>query len=576
MKIIQTFWTGPSSSPLNNIESLDMKGGWLSSEYHWMSWSLSCLQLRKFYDDVELITDERGKEILIDILNLPYTKVSTTLEGTLSAYPKELWSLAKIFSYSSQNSPFLHLDGDVFVWHPFDEHIINAPLVSQNKEANIFYYRDMLRDMEKYFTYIHPSLKSLYPLPSTIFASNTGIFGGHDLAFIKEYCNAAFELVDKNHELPKYVHNPQFNFLFEQCLLYYMALSKERDITYVIPKIVDTPVYEDYVRFMDVPFAQMIHPVGGYKKMLFICDHLAKRLRKEYPEYYYNIINIYLHKNLPVINQVYEKATATPEIYFLNDQIFYESKDNTETIKVNNKTTIASRNGSGDFSFPRTLTALEILSNDALEFSTLLNNRTDSDLYNRLKKSAAGIATIKGKKTVLEILQLEYQISKLLENLEDPAFVQEGYLHDKKNYHEAEEVFTSDIDQILGASLRLNENAVMLDLSKKWEHDPTAEGIKFFIQKQLNEEDSLNQVMLVPNMLHLAVDEIYLDSLEMIIVNIVKDRPKEIREILIEAGEYFDSAEIKENFQNYRKLIFDTIKILLFSMILKIENKSTL
>lgn len=123
MKIIQTFWTGHSKIGDNPF---DLKAGWLSCEYHWMSWALSCLQLKKFYSNIELITDSIGKKILIDTFNLPYSSVSTALENSLDKYPAELWSLAKIFSYSIQKEQFIHVDGDVFLWQSLDDKFENA------------------------------------------------------------------------------------------------------------------------------------------------------------------------------------------------------------------------------------------------------------------------------------------------------------------------------------------------------------------------------------------------------------------------------------------------------------------
>src|SRR5690349_5092674 len=106
MKIVQAFWSKPATG--NSL--MDINAGWLSPEYHWMSWALSCLQAKKFYQHVELVTDERGKEILIHRLGLPYSSINTQLEAALDTYPPELWSLAKIFSYNLQEEPFIHLD----------------------------------------------------------------------------------------------------------------------------------------------------------------------------------------------------------------------------------------------------------------------------------------------------------------------------------------------------------------------------------------------------------------------------------------------------------------------------------
>lgn len=68
MKIVQTFWSG-GANPLEKAY------GWPLSEYNMMSWVLSCLSLRKYYDDVELYTDKLGYELLIEKLRLPYTYV---------------------------------------------------------------------------------------------------------------------------------------------------------------------------------------------------------------------------------------------------------------------------------------------------------------------------------------------------------------------------------------------------------------------------------------------------------------------------------------------------------------------
>ena len=68
MKVVQTFWTG-------NKSLLDNGFGWINPQYHLMSWALSCLSLRKNYDDVSFYTDSNGYKVLIKLLKLPYTDV---------------------------------------------------------------------------------------------------------------------------------------------------------------------------------------------------------------------------------------------------------------------------------------------------------------------------------------------------------------------------------------------------------------------------------------------------------------------------------------------------------------------
>jgi hypothetical protein len=219
MKIIQTFWTGPASKR-TGVNFFDSTGGWLSPEYHWMSWALSCLQLKKYFGNVELVTDEVGKKILVDTLALPYGKVSTALEKTLDNYPSDLWSLAKIHSYSIQTEPFLHFDGDVFIWDYLEKGILSAGMVAQNIEKDLFFYREMLEEIHQHFTFIPSYLPSRSSLKDCIYASNAGIIGGYNISFIRKYCREAFEFIDKNKE---YISNVSLSNAF------YIIIVKRRD-----------------------------------------------------------------------------------------------------------------------------------------------------------------------------------------------------------------------------------------------------------------------------------------------------------------------------------------------------------
>ena len=113
MKIIQSFWSG-------NKNDLNFNYGWLSSKCNYLSWILSSNQLSKYYDEVELFTDKIGYSILIENLKLPYTKVHVILEE-LNEYDGKLWALAKIKAYGVMSVPFLHVDGDVYIFEEFDK-----------------------------------------------------------------------------------------------------------------------------------------------------------------------------------------------------------------------------------------------------------------------------------------------------------------------------------------------------------------------------------------------------------------------------------------------------------------------
>ncbi len=293
MKIIHSLWTKPlfKEQQINDFDRF--MGGWSEKKYNYMSWTLSCLQFKTFYDEVELYTDEYGKEILIDQLDLPYTKVHIVLD-TLNNYDFDLWAIGKIYTYSKQKEPFLHVDGDAFIWEKFDEEIENADLVVQNKEINFPYYKKSLNEIFSEFSYIPSCIKKLKN--ETDFHSiNAGIFGGNDTEFIREYTKEAFKFIDKNINKLNQINIGIFNTVFEQ-LLFYNIVKQEKKKLIFFKKNVNEK-FEGLAEFNDVKkYTKYIHVVGDYKKNKEIGQKLERRLLISYPEYYFKIIEL-LKKN---------------------------------------------------------------------------------------------------------------------------------------------------------------------------------------------------------------------------------------------------------------------------------------
>lgn len=210
MKIIQSFWTGN--------KDLNANYGWISSRYNYLSWILSCNQLKKYYQDVELFTDRSGYEILIEKLKLPYSNVHIVLDE-LNSYDNNLWALAKIKAYSMMEEPFLHVDGDVFIFKKFDTRLMSQPVIAQNIENTSTYYWNMWSKIKPSLQFIpRPILNYDKQLHTKAF--NMGVFGGNDICFMKRFSNTAFDFVNNNmlslHEINLY----NFNIFFEQVLLY--------------------------------------------------------------------------------------------------------------------------------------------------------------------------------------------------------------------------------------------------------------------------------------------------------------------------------------------------------------------
>lgn len=293
MKIVQSYWTKPSFKKKQS-ESDRSAGGWLDIKYNYLSWALSCLQLKKFYNEVELVTDEFGFELLVNKLNLPYSNVKVILDD-LNEYNPDLWALGKIYAYSVQEEPFLHVDGDIYIWERFAPRIENAALVCQNLEEMRLYDK-VFNQITKYFNFIPLELLKSKNKNGKIKAANAGILGGTDIAFFKNYTEKAFQFVNNNLNIINKMDVGLFNMIFEQSLFYALSEDKKIDLTFLFPNMNEW--YDGIADFTGVPDrVKYIHAIGFYKQGQLTCDFLELKLQQDYPDYYYRIKRLlYTHE----------------------------------------------------------------------------------------------------------------------------------------------------------------------------------------------------------------------------------------------------------------------------------------
>lgn len=283
MKIVQSFWSGNLTDFRNNY-------GWLSYKYNWMSWLLSCHQLVKYHKEVELYTDRFGYEILITKLQLPYTKVHVILDD-LNDYHKDLWAISKIKVYEMQNEPFLHIDGDVFVWNSLEDKFKNAALITQNLEITADCYIKMWNEISPNLSYMPIEIEN-YHKHTKNFACNMGVVGGNDIDFFKEYTKRSIDFVDKNRSsLPESnFHN--FNLFFEQVLFYQLAKIQNKEINFLFDEVYDDGEYTGFAEFQEVPDKTYLHLLGVYKRNPNVCKAMEVYIMKNYPESYSKITRL--------------------------------------------------------------------------------------------------------------------------------------------------------------------------------------------------------------------------------------------------------------------------------------------
>ena len=545
MKILQTLWTGPTGVNKENL--LGIKAGWLSCEYHWMSWALSCLQAQSIFGSVSLVTDKAGKEILVDLLHLPYTDVSTALQTTLDDYHPGLWALAKVFSYSIQTEPFLHLDGDVFLWQKPNQDLLNAPLIAQNLDKNLPFYADILNQINDHLSFIPELfLRNGYE-QKDVFASNAGLMGGYNLPFFKEYCRQAFEFIDKNKPDFGNINVGSLNLIFEQYLFCQLASELNIPISYSKGPVED-PVFKDYIRFEDYPRVEMVHPVGGFKQYPHVCDHLAKTLRKDYPEYYYRIIDLVRNAGVSIRSAIYNSPKLTlPALPAL-------PKEPSSPFKpLSNRTHAA-------IDYVNT----QYPHNQKIEFA---GNTT---LANFKRQPALSALDKTDRKRLIEIFYLESKSNALLKKTyARVADVNRLYADNLNAYNQIQQTFSLPKNTLLQTRVVIQDGYLQLELAWNWKYDYLKD-IPTIVERNFGQDKTPQYAILLPDVLQANIKEYYPDELDLIIIETLKNTFT-IGTLLTEMKQYFPEEEIEEDYQAFELLIIDVVKRLLYFGLLKIS-----
>jgi hypothetical protein len=289
MKIVQSMWMKPSLKKTGFSESDRNKGGWLDKRYNYFSWALSCLQFRTFYEEVELVTDALGYDLLIEKMGLPYTNVRVELD-MLDKYHPDLWALGKIYTYSIQEHPFIHADGDVYIWEKLAG-IEQVPLVAQNLDNSFAFYGEIFLKIAQKFHFIPDVLWSSASGNNKILAVNAGVLGGSDLSFFKEYTRQAFEMIERNYDKLEQVDIGMFNVIFEQFLFRALAELKEVPVHFVLNDV--NYSFDGLTDLTGVPGrVKYVHPVGLYKRSRYIGELVAYHLHESFPDYYFRIVDL--------------------------------------------------------------------------------------------------------------------------------------------------------------------------------------------------------------------------------------------------------------------------------------------
>ena len=533
MKIIQTFWTGNSSE--GNV--LDRKDGWLSPEYNWMSWALSCLLLRKQFGKVELVTDSLGKHILTDLLQLPYNEVSVTLDHVMDGYPTEVWALSKIHTYGSQQEPFIHFDGDLFLWKPIPEGLQRSELLVQNKERELLFYRQTLDAINEVFTTIPAFCKKEFYEEKPLISINAGIIGGNNPAFFDRCRKAAFDFISANAAHVHKIRTENLNFIVEQYFLYSLAEEAGIPISVISDTFVEDLLYKEYVNFCRIPEIKFIHPVGRHKKNIHVCDNLSRTLRMEYPDAYESILSTTRRSGVSLTNRIPVRGEdISPAIDF----------------------------------YSRTNVMIKLLSEAVLaEADVTYNDLDEQAVFDRI---ASEITRTEDELQLLtEIYQVEKRKKTLFHTIYDATRdLYSLYVEDNKEYERAKLHFRRQADEIARMEIVQNRLVGKIVVTHNWMCAGIGAIEEMARYNLTNPETSDYRILLVPKIMRLDLDEYMLDSLDEVLFDYCADA-KPVGEILNHIATYFEPDEIAADHDGFVRLIIDSLSRLCDMDILRVR-----
>lgn len=200
------------------------------------------------------------------------------------------WTMGKVETYGMQMMPFLHIDGDAFVF----DRIKEADVICQGLDYKINYYKECVETCKKAGC-VFPEYFENYIQQKDYdqFCYNTGIFGGTNNVKIYEYAQSALKFVKDNkgawEQLKNVKHKSGLFAIQEICVMVeqlfmtaYMQ-SVQQQVTCV------TPGQEIFVT-SNLSYVHMVGELKKHPQYLYI---MHEKMYVMFPHEYNRILEKY-------------------------------------------------------------------------------------------------------------------------------------------------------------------------------------------------------------------------------------------------------------------------------------------
>lgn len=227
----------------------------------------ACLAARVF-PELHFYTDPRGGD-LAAALGWRFEHVSLALANIPPAIPRHVWAAGKLFTYFLQRSAFIHLDFDVLLFRPEVIADFDAPMLAQSPE-----------DPSWYANGDHAGIRAAIGITEQgIEPVNCGIFGGTDIASIRDYAAESLALCE---QLPPGCNGTNASMEVEQFHLAAFAHRRGIPLHTLLPK---HPTREQLAA------AGYVHLFGAAKHSPRWVARCEARLKRDFPEAHAHFID---------------------------------------------------------------------------------------------------------------------------------------------------------------------------------------------------------------------------------------------------------------------------------------------
>lgn len=266
MNAVYSFWSKP----------FDKFGGGFNSSRHLLSSLAFSVIHATGFDQKVLYTDR--PELLAPCLPL-FDRVEVI---DFPDVDEKHWAVSKIYVYSLQNQPFLHIDNDVFFLKGTPAKVFSAQAIAQSVETKEDFWHNYFPQynlVAKYGKFPKHWVFD-WPFSDNIFSYNAGVLGGINLDFIHEYADTALEYMSH------FPNEGDINTTIEQS--YFSMTAKALNIK------VDT-IIDDWKNTAQARRIGFRHFWGGTKKGLnpkngrLYMDEVEEELFRENPTIFNSI-----------------------------------------------------------------------------------------------------------------------------------------------------------------------------------------------------------------------------------------------------------------------------------------------